>query len=151
MVTVFSKCKYLFSPSLHRDFYQKIIKWFSNYIPNSQNLNQEELHPTFDEKIEDKNFEWSPIEIETYGSIEKLKNPKEYDSNQAITIILKDLHEKESNNPRVPAMAKRWWHKNKSISKFSQVFYKLPKRTITANWFIFYLLEPNTFRDVQNL
>ena len=66
---------YINSPSLHQDVYQKIIKRFSNYIPIHiiQNfLNEEDIDIVIAEIVENKDFEKSDTEIETYESIEEL-------------------------------------------------------------------------------
>ena len=46
-----------------------------------------------DEKVNDKDFEKSDTEIETYESIDKLKNPQENEAGGSI--ILDDLNEKK--------------------------------------------------------
>ena len=98
----------IYSPSLHQDLYQKSIKCFSNFtsfhiIPNI--LNEEDTDIVIKEKINNKDFEKSDTEIETYESCEELKFPQEYEDGG--TIILDDLNEKERNDPRVQAMFKR--------------------------------------------
>ena len=107
---------YIYSPSLHQDLYQKLIKFFSNYIPIHiipNILNEEDLDVVIEEIVNNKDFEKSDIEIETYESIVELKFPQEYD--EGGIIILDDLNEKEMNDPRVQAMFKRSRHNNLSI------------------------------------
>ena len=58
---------YINSPSLHHDFYQNLIKCFSNFkpiniIPNI--LNEEDLDVVIEEKVNNKDFEKSDTEIE---------------------------------------------------------------------------------------
>ena len=68
---------YIYSPSLHQDFYQKLIKCFSKYIPIhiSRNiLNEADIDIVIDEIVNNKDFEKSNTEIETLESIEELKN-----------------------------------------------------------------------------
>ena len=65
---------YIYSPSLHQDLYQKIIKCFSNYIqihiiPNT--LNEPDIDIVINEIVNKKNFQKSNTEIET---LKVLKN-----------------------------------------------------------------------------
>ena len=99
--------------------------------------------------INDKDFEKSNTEIETFDNIEDLKFPQEYENNSVI--ILDVLNEKEIINDKIQAMFKRGRHNNLSIFIISQVYYELPKRTIRANGDIYHIFKPNNFRDVQNL
>ena len=118
---------YIYSPSLHQDLYQKLLKCFSNYIPIHiipNILNEEDVDIVIDEIVNNKDFEKSDTAIETYESIEELKFPQEY--NDGGIIILDDLKEKEMNDPRVQAMFKRSRHNNLSIFSFSQDYYELP-------------------------
>ena len=98
-------------------------------IPNI--LNEEDIDVVFEEIVNNEDFEKSDTEIETYESIEELKNPQEYDDGG--NIILDDLNEKEMCNPRVQAKIKRSRHINLSIFLNSQGYYELLKRTIRAN------------------
>ena len=102
-------CKiYIYSPSLHQDLYQKIIKCFTNYIPIhiiANFLNDEVIELVIDELAIDKDFEESDCEIETYESIEDVKFPQEYENNSII--ILDDLNQKETDDPRFPKMFKK--------------------------------------------
>ena len=142
---------YIYSPSLHQDLYQKLIKCFTNFIPINiiPNIsNEKDIDLVTDEIVNNKDFEKSDCEIETYESIEELKFPQEYDGG---IIILDDLNEKEMNDPRVPAMFKRSRHNNLSIFIISQGYYELPKRTIRANGNIYHIFKPSNFRDVQSL
>ena len=143
---------YIYSHSLHQDLYQKLIKCFSNYIPIHIIpifLNEEDIDVVIEALVNNKDFEKSNTEIETYESIEELKFPQEYEVGGVI--ILDDLNEKEMNDPRVRAMFKRSRHSNLSIFIISQDYYELPKRTIRANGNIYHIFKPNNFRDVQNL
>ena len=143
---------YIYSPSLHQDLSQKLIKRFSNYIPINiipNIINEEDIDVVIDEIINNKDFEKSEIEIETFDNIEELKFPQEYENNSII--ILDDLNEKESNNDKIQAMFKRGRHNNLSIFIISQDYYELPKRTFRANGNIYHILKPNNFRHVQNL
>ena len=111
---------YIYSPSLHQDLYQKLIKCFSNYkpfniIPNI--LNEEDIDIVFDEVV-NKDFEKSDTEIETSEGIEELKFPQDYEDGGII--ILDDLNEKEMNDPRLQAMFKRSRHNTLSIFISSQ-------------------------------
>ena len=69
---------YIYSPSLHQDLYQKLIKCFTNYIPSHiipNILNEEDINILIEETVNNKDFEKSDTEIETYESIEELKFP----------------------------------------------------------------------------
>ena len=143
---------YIYSPSLHQDLYQKLIKCFTNYIPIHiipNILNEEDIDIVIEETTNNKDFEKSNIEIETFDNIEELKYPQEYENNSII--ILDDLNEKEINNDRIQAMFKRGRHNNLSIFIISQDYYELPKKTIRANGNIFHLFKPNNFLDVRNI
>ena len=143
---------YIYSPSLHQDLYQKLIKCFSNYIPINiipNILIEEDLDVVIDEVINNKDFQKSNTEIETFDNIEELKYPQEYENNSII--ILDDLNENEINNDKIQAMFKRGRHNNLSIFIISQDYYELPRRTIRANGNIYHIFKPNNFRDVINL
>ena len=81
---------YIYSPSLHQDLYQKLFKCFSNYIPIHiipNILNEEDIDIVIEEIVnnkDNKDFEKSDTEIETYESIEDLKFPQEYENNSII-------------------------------------------------------------------
>ena len=143
---------YTYSPSLHQDLFQKILKCFGNFIPIliiRNILSEEDIDIVIDEVVKKKDFEKSDSEIETYESIEELKNPQKYEDGGFI--ILDDLNEKEMNDPRVQAMFKRSRDNNLSIFKISQDYYELPKRTIRANGNTYHIFKANNFRDVQYL
>ena len=111
---------YIYSPNLHQDFYQKLNKCFSIYIPIHILLNiliEADIDVVIEEIVNNIDFEKSNTEIETYESIEELKFPQEYDGGN---IILDDLNEKEMNDPRVQAMFKRSRHNNLSLIIISQ-------------------------------
>ena len=99
--------------------------------------------------INDKDFEKSNIEIETFNNIEELKYPQEYENNSII--ILDDLNQKEMDDARVQAMFKRSRHNNLSVFIISQDYYELSKKTIRCNGNIFHIFKPNNFRDVLSL
>ena len=85
---------YIYSPSLHQDLYQKLIKSFTTFIPIHiipNILNEEDIDIVFEEIVNIKDFEKSDIDIETYGSTEELKFPQEHVGS---IIILDDLNEK---------------------------------------------------------
>ena len=141
---------YIHSPSLHQDLYQKLFKCFSNYIPVyiiPNILNSEDIDTVIEEVVNNKDFEKSDKEIETYESIKELKFPQEYDNGG--NIILNDLNEKEKNDPGVQTVFKRSRHKNLSIIIISQDYYGLPKKTIRANGNIYHIFKPNNFLDVR--
>ena len=143
---------YIYSPSLHQDKYQKLIKCFSNYIPIHiiPNIsNEEDIDVVIEEIVNNKDFEKSVTEMETYESIEELKFPQEYEINSII--ILDDLNDKETNNDKIQAMFKRGRHNNLSIFIISQDYYEVPKRTIRANGNVYHIFKPNNFRHVLNL
>ena len=99
---------YIYSPSLHQDVYRRLIKCFSNYIPIHiipNILNEENLDVVIEEIVNNKNFEKSDSELETYEPIEELKLPQKKDDGGII--ILDDLNEKEMKDHRVQAMFKR--------------------------------------------
>ena len=143
---------FIYSPSLHQDLYQKLIRCFSNYIPIHiipNVLNEEDIDIVIEEIINNKDFEKSNIEIETFNNIEELKFPEEYENNSII--ISDDLNQKEMDDPRVQAMFKRSRHKNLSFFVISQDYYELSKKTIRCNGNIYHIFKPNNFRDVINL
>ena len=143
---------FIYSPSLHQNLYRKLIKFFSNYIPIHiiQNTsNEEDIDVVIEEVVNNKDFEKSNCEIETYESIEELKNPQENENTSII--ILDDVNGKGINYDKIQAMFKRGCHNNLSIFIISQDYYELPKRTIRANGNVYHIFKPNNFRDVQNL
>ena len=143
---------YIYSPSLHQDLYQKIIKCFINYVPInviSNTLNVEDIDEVIGEVIDIIEFEKFDKEIETYESIETLKLPQDYENNFINT--LHDWNENEMNEPHVQAMFKRSRDNNLSIFIISQEYYQLPKTTIRANGNIYHIFKPNNFGDVKNL
>ena len=151
IINVYDKI-YIYSPSLHQDLYQKLIKCFNIYIPIniiSNILNDEDLDIVIEEIVNDKDFEKSDTEIETFNKIEDLKFPQDYENNSII--ILDDLNQKEMDDPRVQAMFKRSRHNNLSIFILSQDYYDLSKKTIRCNGNIYHIFKPNNFRDVLNL
>ena len=143
---------YIYSPSLHQDLYQKLIKCFSNYLPIhiiKNILNEEDIDVVIEEILNNKDFQKSDTEIETYENIEDLKFPQEYEN--ISIIILDDLNEKEINNEKIQAMFKRGSHNNLTIFIISQDYYELPKRTIRCNGNVFHLFKPNNYLDVRNI
>ena len=67
---------YINSPFLHQDLYQKVIKCISNYIPIhkiSNILNEEDIDVVTGEIVNNKNFQKSDTEIETFQNIEELR------------------------------------------------------------------------------
>ena len=143
---------YIYSPSLHQDLYQKLIKCFSNYIPVNiipNILNEEDIDIVIEETVNNKNFEKSDCETQTFDNIEDLKFPQEYENNSII--ILDDLNEKEISKEKIQAMFKRGRHNNLSIFIISQDYYELPKRTIRCNGNVFHLFKPNNYLDVRNI
>ena len=143
---------YIYSPSLHQDLYQNIIKSFSNHIPihiKPNTLNEEDIDIVIEEIVNNKDFQKSDTEIETFEPIENLKFPQESENNSII--ILDDLNQKEMDDPRVQAMFKRSRHNNLSVFIISQDYYELSKKTIRCNGNIFHIFKPNNFRHVLNL
>ena len=140
---------YIYSPSLHQDLYQKIIKCFSNFIPIHiipNILYENDFDVVIEELVNEKDFEKSNTEIETFDSIEEIIFPQENENNSII--ILDDLNEKEISNDIKQAMFKRGRHNNLSIFIISQNYYELPKKTTRANGNIFHIFKPNDFLDV---
>ena len=142
---------YIYSPSLHQDFYKKLIKCFISYIPIhiiSNVLNEADIYIVIEEIVNIKNFQKFNSEIETYGSIEDLKFPQGYENNSIN--ILDDINQKEMDDPRAKAMFKRSRHNNLSIFIISQDYYELSKKTIPCNGTIYNIFKPNNFPDVRN-
>ena len=143
---------YIYSPSLHQDLYQKLINCFSNYIPIHIFpiiFNGEDIDIVIDEIVNNKDFQKSDTEIETFDNIEGLKFPQEYENNSII--ILDDLNEKEMDDPRLQAIIKRSRHNNFYIFMISQDYYEILKKTIRCNGNIFHIFKSNKFRDVLKL
>ena len=131
---------YIYSPSLHQDLYQKVIKSFTIYIPLHIIpiiLNREDIDPVIEELVKNKYFEKSDCEIEAFDSLEELKYSEDYENNSIN--MLDDLNEKKINNDKIQAMFKRGRHNNLSIFIISQDFYELPKRTIRGNGNIYHI------------
>ena len=143
---------YNYSPSIHQDLYQKLIKYFSNYIPINiipNILNEADIDIVIDEIVDNKDFEKSDTEIQTYESREEIKCPQEYENNSII--ILDDLNQTEMDDPRDQLMFKRSRHINLSIFIIGQDYYELSKKTIRCKGNIFHIFKPNNFLDVRKL
>ena len=143
---------YIYSPTLHQGLYQKLNKCFSNYIQTHiipKILNEEDFDVVIEQIVNNKDFEKSDTEIETYELIEELKFPQEFDDGGII--FLDDLNEKEINDPRVQAMFNRSRHNNLSIFIISQAYYELPKKTIRAIGNIYHIFKLIYFLDVRNI
>ena len=143
---------YIYSPNLHQDLYQNLIKCFSNYIPIkiiTNNLNEHDIDVDIEKIVINEDFEKSDTEIETYESMEELKLPQEYIYGGII--ILDDLKEKEMIDPRVQAMFKRYRLNNLSIFLIGQDCHELPKKAIRSNGNIYHIFKSNYFLDVRNI
>ena len=143
---------YIYSPSLHQDLYQNLIKCFHNYLPIHiipNTLNEADIDIVNEEIVNSKGFEKSLTEIETFDIIEDLKFPQDYEINSIIT--LDDLNQKDMDDLRVKAMFKRSRHNNLSIFIISQDYYEIGKKTIRCNGNINPIFKLNSFRDVINL
>ena len=117
---------YIYSPSLHQDLYQKLIECFSNYIPIHiiPNISNEvDIDIVIEEIINNKDFEKSNTDLETYESIEGLKFPQDYEN--ISIIILDNLKQKEMDDPRAQALFERSRHNNLSIFTISQDYYQI--------------------------
>ena len=120
---------YIYSPSLHEDLYQKLFKCLSDYIPIhifSKILIEEDIDLVIEEIGNNKEFEKSNTEKDTYESIEELNFPQDYDDGG--TNILDDLNEREMNDPRVQARFKLSRHNHLSIFIISQITTSFSKR-----------------------
>ena len=120
-----------FSPYLHQDFYQTLIKCSSNFTPMNKNrdISQGGDIVLIKEKIfKDENFEKSEPERETIESVEKLKQPHEHNSDYPVVNTIEDLGEKGTMDPRVQTMFKRSTHSNISMFIFRQDYYELPNK-----------------------
>ena len=143
---------YIHSPSLHQDLYQKLMKCFSNHIPINvipNILNEEDIDGAVEEIINNKDFEKSNTEKETFDSIEERGFQQEYEIKS--NIILDDLNEREMNNDKIQAMFKRGRHNSLSIFIISQNYYELPKKTIRDNGKIYDIFKSNKFLDVRTI
>ena len=70
---------YFYSPTLHQNLYQKLIKCFIKYTPIQiipKILNEEDSDTVIEEIVSNKDFEKSDIEIETLDNTEELKYHK---------------------------------------------------------------------------
>ena len=76
-------------------------------------MNEEDDDIVIEEIINNKHFEKSDTELESYESIEEIKIPQEFDGG---IVTLDDLDGKEMNDPLVQAMFKRSRHNNLSIT-----------------------------------
>ena len=67
---------YICSPSLHQNLFQKLIKCCSNYIPIhiiKNILNEEDIDVVIEEIVENKDFQKSDTELETYEKKRRFK------------------------------------------------------------------------------
>ena len=70
---------YIYSPSLHEDLYQRLNKWFSNYIPINiipNILNEEDIDIVIEEIVDNKDFQKPKTEIETFDNIKERRFPQ---------------------------------------------------------------------------
>ena len=107
---------YKYSPIFHQLLYEKIIKCLRNYIPIhifTNIVNEENFDIVVEEIVNDKNFEKSDNEVETYESMEELEYPQDYEDAGIITLA--DLNDKEMNGPRVQALFKLSRHNKLSF------------------------------------
>ena len=129
---------YIYSPSLHQDLYQRLIKCFSNYIPINiipNILNEENIDIVIEEIINNEDFEKSNTEIRTYDNIEQLKFPQEHEN--ISVFVLDDFNEKEINIDKIQAMFKRGRHNNLSIFIISQEYYQKELSELMVIFFIY--------------
>ena len=73
---------FIYSTSLHQDFYQKIIKCFTNYILRniiSKILSSGDVDSVIEHIGKAEDFEKTDTGIETIESIDELKYPQIYD------------------------------------------------------------------------
>ena len=141
--------KYLFTFNSAGNI-QSLIERFENTIPLKSISKVIKNKKTIEDIINKEDFKPSEIEMYSYGNIDELKYPNEYNSDSTI-IILDDLNGNEMKDPRVEAIFKRGRHSNISAFIISQDYYELPKQTIRTNCNIFHLFKPHNLGDVQNL
>ena len=114
---------YIYSPSLHFDFFQNFFKSSSNYKLidiNPNILNEEDFDIVSDEKVINKDFQKANTEIETYETIEELNGHQDFDSYQPIVFILDDLNQLQLDEPLVQILFKKSRHIIISIFIISQ-------------------------------
>ena len=73
---------YIYSPSIHQDLYQRLINCFSNHLPINiipNIINEPDLDIVIEDIVNNKDFEKSDIEIETFDNIKELKYAQEYE------------------------------------------------------------------------
>ena len=131
--------RYFYSPSPHRDLYQKLINCFSIYIPIDiihNILNEKDMDVVFQEILNKKDCEKSDIEIETFENLEEIKYTQGYNSDQSIVNTLDDLNQKEMDDPHVQAMLERLRHIDVSVFIISQDYSELSKKTIRCDGII---------------
>ena len=108
---ILEKYTFIHSPSLHRDFYQKLRNCFSDFIPIKiiqKNLNTKDLDLSVEKIAKDEYFKKSETKIETNESIEEKKLPQEYGSDYPYKATLDELNEKEWKDSRVQTMFERF-------------------------------------------
>ena len=139
----------IYSPSLHQELYQKLIKCFTNYIPIHiipNILNEADIDIVLDELVNNKDFEKLDCEIETFDNIEELKFPQE--SENISIIILDDLNQTEMDDPRVQAMFKRPGHNILSIFIISQDYCDLSKKKQKVVMIISFIYSNRTISEM---
>ena len=63
---------YIYSPSLHQDLFQKLIKCFSNYIPIHiipKILNEEDIDVVIEKLVKNKDFEQSDTDLKLMNQL----------------------------------------------------------------------------------
>ena len=81
-------------------------------------MNEEDIDILIDGIVNNKEFEKSDTEIETFDNLEEINYPQDYENDGIF--VLDDLNGKEMNDFRVQGMFKRSRHNNLSIFNISQ-------------------------------
>ena len=127
-----SEKKYVYSPSKHQDFNEKLSECSNNIIPRNvlQNIcSEEDLDSLFEEKVDQLHFEKSEIEMNTKESMEIFNYLPECNSDYPYVFNLHNLSEKKR---MIFAFKQRLnvLHVVRYLFYIHPDYYELPKQTI---------------------
>lgn len=147
---------FLFSRSIHQDYYQTLIRCHENFLPrnvienifNEPPKSMEELDQIINEIVNDEEFETSETEFESHDSLQELKDPSEIDETSNNVIIFDDLIDEKQSD--ISKYFTRGRHNNINTFYLSQSYFQIPRKTIrgNCNFLIFFKLP---LRDVVNI
>ena len=147
---------YTYSPTIHQQSCQKMIKCFQSFLPLNvidnilqADIDIEDLDDIIEEIVKDEDFVSSEIEYEAYDNIDEMKDEQQYDGDKHNITILDDLSKDQLNDKKVQMLFKRGRDNNISVFVISRGFYELLKDTIRENSNIIHHFVTNNYTNVE--